>query len=114
MSKRKRRRYQLLSPPPGDAENYVLVTTREGFYWRRRRGTIKKAELNEALKKYAKATNLTSPAAKRVRDKLGEFLRQLDTARFIANVSARLKKTYVKTGEWNFSRSEEHTSELQS
>ena len=103
MSQRKLRRYRTAAPPPADGHGYVLVHTKEGPYWRKKRGSVKKAELNEAFQKNAEATALASPAAKRIRGKLKEFFKGLDTGRFIANISAKLKKTYITTGAWNFS-----------
>ena len=103
MSKRKRRRYRTATPPPVDGHSYVLVRTKEGSYWRKKRGTVKKAELNEVFQRNAEATALASPAAKRIKGKLEEFFNGLDTGRFIANISAKLKKTYLTTGAWNFS-----------
>ena len=105
MTKRKRRRYKPATPPPpqADGQGYVLVETKEGSYWRRKRGTVKKAELNKVFQKNAEATTLASPAARRVQEKLEEFLKGLSTGRFIANVSAKLKQSYTKTGALNFS-----------
>jgi len=103
MSKRKRRRYRTATPPPADGHRYVLVRTKEGPYWRKKRGTVKKAELNEVFQRNAEATSLASPVAKRIKGKLEEFFNGLDTGRFIANISAKLKKTYLTTGAWNFS-----------
>jgi hypothetical protein len=97
MSK-KRRAFQT-PPAPPDAHNYELVKTREGPYWRKKRTGEKEDRSNEALKKNAKLTSITSPAAKRIFDKLYSYIRHLDTARFIANVSGRLKKEYNKTGK---------------
>ena len=108
MSQRKRRRYKPAPPPPPDAQNYILVKTREGSFWRRKRGTVKKTELNKAFQKNVETTALASPIARRIKDKLQEFLKGLDTGRFIANVSARLKKIYNRTGEWNFSLLEDY------
>jgi hypothetical protein len=103
MSKRKDRKYIPPPLPPPDPENYILVQGKEGPHWRRKRGTVTKATLNATLKKYADATSVASPAAKRIKEKLGEFLHGLDTARFVANVSARLKKVYVEKGTWDYS-----------
>jgi hypothetical protein len=100
---RKNRKYRPVPPYPQDGAKYVLVKTKEGPYWRKKRGTVKKAELNAAFKRVAEATSLASPAAKRIYDKLLEFLKGLKTGRFIANVSAKLKRSYVRDGAMNFS-----------
>jgi hypothetical protein len=103
MSKKVRKRSTREPDPPSNEKYYVLVKTRETSYWRRKRGTLKKAGLNEAFRKSAQALALSSPAAKRIKGKLEEYIRGLDTGRFIANVSAKLRKTWVKNGTWNFS-----------
>lgn len=100
---RKNRKKDDPPSPPADAAGYVLVRTKERVYWRRKRGTIKKATLNSSFKRNAAITAITSPAAKRIYVKLDQFLHRLATGRFIANVSARLRKALKQTGELDFS-----------
>jgi hypothetical protein len=91
-------------PPPADGAGYVLVRSKEKSYWRRKRGTIKKAVVNSSLKRNATATLMASPAAKRILSKLEPFVRSLQTGRFIANVSSRLIKSMkANSGEMDFS-----------
>ncbi|MDP4264472.1 MAG: hypothetical protein Q8941_18225 [Bacteroidota bacterium] len=99
----RKRRYRPEPAPPADAESYILVKSKEGPYWRRKRGSLTKAKLNKGYQKSANATSIVSPAAKRIRDKLDEFLINLQTGRFIANVSGKLRKIFNKTGELDFS-----------
>lgn len=98
-----KKRYKPVPEPPGDSHKYILVKTKEGSHWRRKRGTLTKASLNKGFQKSADATAIASPAAKRIRDKLDEFLKGLDTGRFIANVSGKLRKIYNQKGELDFS-----------
>jgi len=84
--------------PPPDPENWQLVKTREGDFYRRKRGTVKEARLNEAFRKNVTLNKLVSPAAKEIRNKLLPFLANLDTGRLIARVSALLRKMYKKYG----------------
>lgn len=99
----RKRGYQPTPLPPANADDYILVKTKEGKYWRRKRGTVKKAALNQSLKKNAELTAVCSPAAKRISEKLSEYLRGLDTGRFIANVSAKLKRSVNRNGKMDFS-----------
>jgi hypothetical protein len=99
----KKRRNDPAPDPPANAEGYVLVRTKEGPYWRKKRGTTIPASLNKSYQQSADTTALASPAAKRIRDRLEEFLKGLDTGRFIANVSGKLRKVYHQKGEFNFS-----------
>jgi len=100
---KKNKRYNDPPTPPADAAGYTLVRTKERVYWRRKRGTIKKATLNSSFKKNAEIMAMASPAAKRILDKLDPYLHGLETGRFIANVSARLKKAFKESGEMGFS-----------
>jgi hypothetical protein len=86
-------------PAPPNAHNYILVKTKEGAYWRRKRGTVKPAKLNTVLSNNAKLTSIVSPLASLIRKKLMPFLERLDTGRFIAGISARLKTEYNETGK---------------
>jgi hypothetical protein len=85
--------------PPPDLHNYTLIKTKEGSYWRRKRGTVNPAKLNATLKRSSRAMAVTSPAARRIKDKLHPFLQRLDTGRFIAIVSGKLRKAYNQTGK---------------
>jgi len=102
MPKRNRQKNDPPSPP-ADASEYILVRTKERVFWRRKRGTIKNVTLNSGFKKNAEITAIVSPAAKRIYAKLDPFFKGLDTGRFIANVSARLRKALKLNGEMDFS-----------
>lgn len=96
-----RRKKAKQAPPVPPGEGYVLVRTKEGSHWRRKRGTVKPAKLNESLKTNTELTSITSPIAKRIFDKLAPYLKRLDTGRFIANVSTLLNKHYKRTGKFS-------------
>jgi hypothetical protein len=100
---RKKRKYKIAPPPPQNGGDYILVNTKEGPHWRRKRGTVKKARLNDAFRENAAAMAVASPAAKKIFDKLQPYLSGLNTGRFIANVSSKLTKSLVTSGELNFS-----------
>lgn len=98
----KRKKKGIIPLCPGNTEEYLLVNTREGYYWRKKRGTIKPAKLNAAFKNNAKLTGILSPVTSAIREKLSPFLEYMDTGRFLANVSGRLKKAYNQTGKLSF------------
>ncbi len=89
--------------PCPDPEYYVWVNTATGGYWRRRRGTVKKAKLNKVLSGNAKLTPVANDAAKRIRAKLDPFLGGLSVGRIQANLGGKLKKAYNHKGYMDYS-----------
>jgi hypothetical protein len=90
-----RKRYRDIPDP----DKYILVVTKEGKYWRRKRGTVSAAKLNEACRQNAELMKLTAPAEKRIRTKLFNYTRNLITGRTGAKVSAALRKQLKATGK---------------
>jgi hypothetical protein len=89
-------------PPHPNAENYILVTTKEGTFWRRKRGSVKPAPVNAVLARNAEASKITGPAAKRVVDKLRPFLRGLQTGRLTVRIIGALRKALNQNGRIDF------------
>jgi len=100
MNKKKKNRP--IPPCPGNPEDYTWHNTREGGHWQKKRGTVTTATLNKSFKNNVKLTRIVSPIAVTLRKKLIPYLEYLDTGRFIANVSGRLKKEYNKSGKLDF------------
>jgi hypothetical protein len=90
-------------PPCPDPEKYILVKTKEGVFWRRKRGTVKPATLNDAFAQNVINSQVASPAAKRIITKLHPFLYELDTGRLTARLAGRLIKTINQKGHADFS-----------
>lgn len=88
--------------PNPDPERYVLVHTKETSYYRLKRGLGKPARLNTALQTQAVLTRQASPAARALRQALFPFLNGLDTGRFIARVSALLRKALTEAGRLHY------------
>jgi hypothetical protein len=88
-------------PPNPDPENCVWVTTREGGYWKRRRGTIKKAKLNWAFKEGVDLMKVSAPAASRILLKLKPYMNGLQTGRSHSRISGKLRKDLRETGKLN-------------
>jgi hypothetical protein len=86
-------------PPCPDPNLYVAVKTKEGVFWRRKRGTLKPAILNSALKKNAAALSVCSPVAKRIETVLEPYIKQVRMGRLHARMTSLLMKHYKQTGD---------------
>ena len=102
MRSRKYSRRQL--PPCPDPDRYILVKTDEGYYWRRRRGTVKKATVNEVLTKNARGVQITAPAASRLLRKLQPHLAGIKKGSIHLKISGLLLKTMNEKGAVDFSK----------
>ena len=98
---RKKRRYTKENPPP-DPHNYVFVNSKEGGYYRRKRGSVKEATLNIQFQGTADAMKIVAPVAKMIRYKLHSFLSDMDCGRFLGNFSGKIVKAYAETGTINY------------
>jgi len=86
-------------PPCPDPESYILVETKEGAFWRKKRGLGEKgAPLNEGFKQSSEGMAVTAPAAKRIVGRLRPFTEGLSVGRITVRVSALLRKQYNKSG----------------
>jgi hypothetical protein len=100
----KRKRYKKNDPGPNpDPERYILVHTKEGSYYRLKRGLNKPALLNAAYQQSADSTRICSPAASRIAAALRKDLCGLNTGRMIAHFTGLLKKALHKNGKLDFS-----------
>lgn len=86
-------------PPCPDPERYILVQTKEGCFWRLKRGYgTKPATLNEGFARSANAMSITAPAAKRIVHKLRPYLDRMVTGRITVQFSGLLRKHLNKAG----------------
>lgn len=81
-----------LRPPCPDPDNYIWVTTKEGSFWRKKRGLNKPATLNAAYQQSRSHLHLCSPVAKDVVGLLKPHLHQMQTGRLHARLSGKLVK----------------------
>ena len=102
MSKRKRYKKPTARENP-DPERYILVVTKEGSYFRLKRGLNKPAVLNAAYQQSSDSTRVCSPAAKRMAVILRKDLLGLDTGRMIARFTGLLRKAFHQKGIVDFS-----------
>jgi hypothetical protein len=85
-------------PPCPDPDRYILVRTKEGMYWRRQRGSVKKAKLNDALQQGAMMLKECSAMSRRIRARLGEYFSRLETGRLHVRVWTHLRRALKETG----------------
>lgn len=93
-----------LIPPCPDPERYVWVNRKSGGYWKLKRGSIKPAILNESLQRNSSAFTITSPVARRIKERLEEFTRGLHISSLHSRLNGELVKTYNKIGAVDFSQ----------
>ena len=102
MAKLKNNRHELIPPCP-DPALYILVKTREGVYWRRKRGTVKKARVNNVLAANNAAHKILMPVASRILKQLEPFTRQLDKGRITIRLASALLKSFLEKPRVNYS-----------
>jgi hypothetical protein len=85
-------------PPNPDPGNYVWIKTRDGGYFRRKRGTIKKAKPNRALRQSSDRMKQSAPATSRILKKLKPFMNGLDIGRLNVRISGLLRTSIKDTG----------------
>lgn len=86
-------------PYCADPDNHVLVKTREGVFWRKKRS---KGKLNEGFAANVDLSKISSPAAKNVVQRLRPYLRGIDTGRITLRVSNALRKALKEKGQMRF------------
>lgn len=96
----KKKWYSKLPPCP-DPEQYILIKTKEGDFWRRKRQ--KQSPVNRGFSANVSATEIVSPAVKRIRNKLEAYTHKLDTGRLHGRLTGLLNKTYKAKGFIDYS-----------
>jgi hypothetical protein len=86
-------------PPNPDPGNCLWITTKDGGFWRRKRGTVKKAKLNRAFKEGSRFMQLSAPATRRIMQKLRPYMDGLYAGRLNAKISGRLRTELKETGK---------------
>jgi hypothetical protein len=94
MAKKKGRKRDI--PFCADPENRVLVTTREGSFWRKKR---MKGKLNASFAKNVDLSKISGPAARNVVGKLRPYFRGIDTGRITLRISNALRNGLKEKGE---------------
>lgn len=84
---------------PGRPEHYTLVRTKEGVYWRLKRGSRKPATLNESFSRSKNLTSMVAPVAKRIRDALRPWIRSMQTSRLQIRICMALRKSFKEQGQ---------------
>src|SRR5437899_9524667 len=91
-----------IPPPPSPDGQYVWVKTKEGSFWRKRRGSYRPALLNAAYQRSSEATNISSPAASMIVRRLCPYLTGLQTGRLTVRICGRLRKALNEKGRLCF------------
>ena len=86
-----------------DPELYQAVHTKEGSFWRRKRGSVKPAVLNNAFKTTANNAAITGPIAKRICQIMQPFTDCLDTGRQTIAMINLLNKSMAKNAAIDYS-----------
>ncbi len=85
-------------PPSPDPGNYIWVMTKEGGFWRKKRGIVKKAKLNAAYNESRKNTKICSPAASRIVRKLRPYMDGLQPGRITVRICGKLRMALNESG----------------
>jgi hypothetical protein len=85
-------------PPNPEPGNYIWIDTKEGGFWRRKRGLVKTAKLNFAYSRSSENTKICSPAASRIVRKLRPYMKGLQPGRITTRICGKLRKALNETG----------------
>ena len=91
-----------IPPPPSSHGQYVWVKSKEGGFWRMKRGSYRPAALNKALQHNSDATKICSPAASRIVRRLQPYLNRLQTGRLTVRICGKLRKALKDKGGLSF------------
>lgn len=89
-------------PPCPDPERYILVKTREGNFWRLKRGLKKVAVLNDKMLEHAGYLSVSSKAASRMLQVLRPHLGGLSPGRINTRFSSFLHKSLARYGKGGY------------
>lgn len=94
-----------IPPPPADAHlvPYVLVHAKKGWHYRRARGTVTKATLNQGFQAQVDAMAIAAPVAKQLVLRMRSSLHGIHRGRFIARLSAALRSVWTQKGYMDYS-----------
>jgi hypothetical protein len=98
-----KRKFDSTKPPCPDPDKFILVRGKYHYFWRRKRGTVKPAVLNEVLAKSAAITKKCNRAAIQLMSLLSVFTQQMQLGRATSRIAGAFKKAYLKTGRMDFS-----------
>ena len=83
-------------PPNPDPGNYVWIKTKDGAYWRLKRGTLKKAKMNDAYSEGIERMKLSAPC--------GKTHHGQTTALYKSPLPRAFECTHIRTAEKIFAR----------
>jgi hypothetical protein len=86
------------APPCPDPDSYILVRGKKGMFWRRKRGTVKKAELNETLQRNAGMLKICAAISRRTRARLSYYLTRLEPGRLHNRICTLMQRQLKEIG----------------
>jgi hypothetical protein len=90
--------FSRMPPCPGNPEDYVLVESKEGKYWRKKRGIVRPARLNATFQSNAQVMAVVSPAAKRVSTAMHPYLLGIAGGRLNVRIANAFRKSLKEKG----------------
>jgi hypothetical protein len=98
----KKRKFNSTIPPCPDPDKYVLIRSKYRYYWRKKRGTVKPAVLNEVLQRSAAITAKTNRAARQMMSLLSVFTQRMELGITTTRIAGAFKKAYLEDGKMDF------------
>jgi len=89
---------KLAIPAHPNTATHQLIQTREGTFWRAKRGLYTPVALNPTVHAHAEAMKRAAPAARRIAMALDPYTRDLQKGRMIAAISGRLLRCLKTEG----------------
>lgn len=90
-------------PPCPDPDLFILVKAKSGYYWRRKRGTVKPAKLNTVLAAFSEHSKVSMPAAKRLLQMLIPFTGDFDLRGSVQRFAPLFSKALITEGSMTWS-----------
>jgi hypothetical protein len=90
-------------PPCPDWNKYIMVHTREGYYWRKKRGADHKVEINSELSANAEAIRITTPLVRQFLNSISHHLKRHYGERMFLRMNHAFKKCLKKNGRVDYS-----------
>ncbi len=92
-----------LIPEHPPTATHQLIKTKEGTYWRAKRGLFTPVTLNSSVQAHADAMRAAAPAARRISIALAPYTADLQKGRLIAAISGRLLRCLRTEGAMRLS-----------
>ncbi len=92
----------VMPPCPGVPEHYDIVDRKGFYYWRRKKGTFKPVQLNEALRQRSAALKALSPSIRHLRHTLVHCMQPLPSGSLQGNLFKWMQQSWIDNGTINY------------